>query len=112
MTSHEQVDEPYREQDVGVREDSHRTWNLSVLETGIEEIAHQGGGRRCIGASLAFEPDNVDDAYRVVRETLTDRDGIERWRGEVRERFRPVPWSATADALLEACAEARLDTDG
>lgn len=63
------------------------------------------------GGSLSryFDPENLDDAYRVVRDTLMDREGIGRWRQEVRDKFAPVPWSATADAVLDACEAAHLE---
>jgi glycosyltransferase involved in cell wall biosynthesis len=54
------------------------------------------------GGALAriFDPDNLHDAYRVIRQTIEDRDGLARWEAQVLREFRPVPWSATADAIL------------
>jgi glycosyltransferase involved in cell wall biosynthesis len=55
------------------------------------------------GGSLArqFDPDNLHDAYETIRAVIQDRPGLARWQDEVRRSFVPVPWSATADALLD-----------
>ncbi len=60
------------------------------------------------GGALAryFDPDNLHDAYRAIRSVIEDRDGLARWEAEVRRDFRPVPWHATAQAILTA-----LDVD-
>jgi glycosyltransferase involved in cell wall biosynthesis len=54
------------------------------------------------GGSLAryFDPDNLHDAYRAIRSVIDDREGLARWEEQVRREFRPVPWSATAQAIL------------
>ena len=54
------------------------------------------------GGALAryFDPDNLHDAYRVIRGVIEDRDGLARWEEVVRRDFQPVPWSATARAIL------------
>jgi glycosyltransferase involved in cell wall biosynthesis len=49
-----------------------------------------------------FDPDNLHDAYRAIREVIDDPAGLARWEAQVRREFQPVPWSATADALLTA----------
>jgi glycosyltransferase involved in cell wall biosynthesis len=56
------------------------------------------------GGKLArrFDPDNLHDAYRAIREVIDDPAGLARWEAQVRREFKPVPWSATADALLSA----------
>lgn len=56
------------------------------------------------GGKLArrFDPDNLHDAYRAIREVIDDPAGLARWEAQVRREFKPVPWSATADALLTA----------
>ncbi len=64
------------------------------------------------GGTLArsFDPDNLHDAYTAIRAVVTDRAGLARWEAQIRREFRPVPWSATVDALLAALdppAEAR-----
>jgi hypothetical protein len=56
------------------------------------------------GGSLAryFDPDDGTEAYRLIRETITDRAGLRRWHERVCREFRPVPWRQTAGALMEA----------
>ena len=56
------------------------------------------------GGKLArrFDPDNLHDAYRAIREVIDDPAGLARWEAQVRREFKPVPWSATAGALLAA----------
>ncbi len=54
------------------------------------------------GGDLArrFDPDNLHDAYAVIRDSIVARAGLARWEERVRRDFRPVPWSATVEALL------------
>jgi len=47
-----------------------------------------------------FDPDNLNDAYAVVRNVIEDQDGRTRWEAQIRREFRSVPWSATVDTLL------------
>jgi glycosyltransferase involved in cell wall biosynthesis len=55
------------------------------------------------GGSLArsFDPDNLNDAYAAIRRVIDDREDLANWEAQVRREFRPIPWSATAEALLE-----------
>ncbi len=83
----------------------HEGWGLPVTES----LAF---GKPCIisnrtslpeaGGRLvrSFDPDNLHDAYQVIRQVVDDRPGLARWEAEVRREFKPVPWSATADAIL------------
>jgi glycosyltransferase involved in cell wall biosynthesis len=48
----------------------------------------------------SFDPDNLHDAYVVIRNAIEDRAGLARWEAQIRREFEPVPWSATVDALL------------
>ncbi len=48
-----------------------------------------------------FDPENVEEAYQVVRATIEDRPGLAAWQDEVRARFQPVSWSASAEVVLE-----------
>ena len=80
-------------------------WGLPVTESLIF-------GKPCVisnttslpeaGGALAryFDPDDVGDAYRVIRDTITDRAGLAAWQADVRARFTPTPWSASGDAML------------
>ncbi|HUN40911.1 MAG TPA: glycosyltransferase family 1 protein [Acetobacteraceae bacterium] len=56
------------------------------------------------GGSLArrFNPDNLDDAYQAIRRVIENPAELEEWAAKIRDSFKPVPWSATAEALLEA----------
>jgi len=38
---------------------------------------------------------------------LADRAGLRAWEAQVRAEFRPVPWSETAGAIIDALAPAR-----
>jgi glycosyltransferase involved in cell wall biosynthesis len=87
-------------------------WGLPVTES-------HAFGRPCIaskttslpeaGGSLAryIDPDNTADAYRVIRETIEDQDGLREWRDRVRREFRRVDWSQSACAVLNALDQAR-----
>jgi glycosyltransferase involved in cell wall biosynthesis len=81
-------------------------WGLPVTES----LAF---GRPCIissatslpeaGGTLAryIDPDNITDAYRVIRETIEDRAGLRSWQDRVRCEFKPVEWSQSACAMLK-----------
>ena len=81
-------------------------WGLPVGES-------LGFGRPCIaskvtaipevGGSLCryIDPFDLDDGYRVVAETLADREGLERWTREVRETFAPKTWRDFSLQLFE-----------
>lgn len=65
-------------------------------------IADQPALREAGGASARiFDPDNLHSAYTAVRAVIEDREGLTRWTAQVREAFRPVPWSVAADALMQ-----------
>jgi glycosyltransferase involved in cell wall biosynthesis len=54
------------------------------------------------GGNLArsFDPDDLNDAYTVIRGVIEDRAELARWERQVRREFKPVPWSATIEALF------------
>lgn len=54
------------------------------------------------GGTLArsFDPDDLSQAYAMIRSVLEDRADLARWEGTVKREFKPVPWSATTTALL------------
>ncbi len=54
------------------------------------------------GGSLArqFDPDDLNDAYALIADTIRDRTGLAEWEARIRREFEPVPWAATAEALL------------
>jgi hypothetical protein len=47
-----------------------------------------------------FDPENLNEAYAKIREVIMDPEGLARWEEQVRREFRPVPWTASAEALL------------
>ena len=49
-----------------------------------------------------FDPDDVNDATRVIRATIEDDAGLAAWEKRIREEFRPVDWSVSAEAVLRA----------
>jgi hypothetical protein len=55
------------------------------------------------GGTLArsFDPDNLHDAYAVIRNVIDDPAGLAQWAATIRREFKPVPWSATVEVLLE-----------
>ena len=81
-------------------------WGLPVTES-------LAAGKPCVisnltalpeaGAGLArfIDPFDFNDAYRVIVDTVRDREGLARWEQEVRTRFRPVSWAQSAEALLD-----------
>jgi glycosyltransferase involved in cell wall biosynthesis len=48
----------------------------------------------------SFDPDNLHDAYSVIREAIEDRAGLILWEARVQREFRPTPWSATVEAIM------------
>lgn len=82
-------------------------WGLPVTESlalgkpcviaNCSALPEAGGG-----LVRSFDPDNLHDAYRVIRAVIDDRPALARWEAEVRREFRPVPWSATVAALVSA----------
>ena len=82
-------------------------WGLPVTEslalgkpclTSDRTSLPEAGGK----LTRRFDPDNLHDAYRAIREVIDDPAGLARWEAQVRRDFRPIPWSATADTLLTA----------
>ena len=63
-----------------------------------------------------IDPDNTTEAYRVIREAIDDRRGLREWRNRVRREFKPVEWSQSARAVLQALDatgfRARMPIDG
>jgi glycosyltransferase involved in cell wall biosynthesis len=83
-------------------------WGLPVSESlalGCPCICANGTSLPESGGELAryFNPENVSDAYDVIRGVIEDAPGLAGWRARVRSGFLPVPWERTADAILAAC---------
>jgi glycosyltransferase involved in cell wall biosynthesis len=82
-------------------------WGLPVTES-------LGYGRPCVisnatslpeaGGSLAryFDPDNVGEAYEVIRAVIEDPAGLAAWRARVAADFVPVSWEVSARAIVAA----------
>jgi glycosyltransferase involved in cell wall biosynthesis len=84
-------------------------WGLPVTESlafGKPCVAANASSVPEAGGELAryFDPESVTDAVRVIGGVLRDRAGLAAWEAEIAARFRPVPWSATARAIVEALA--------
>jgi glycosyltransferase involved in cell wall biosynthesis len=54
-----------------------------------------------------FDPENVADAYSVIRDVVEDRDGLIAWEAQIRRDFRPILWTKSAEAILEGLAVAQ-----
>jgi glycosyltransferase involved in cell wall biosynthesis len=52
------------------------------------------------GLARSFDPDNMLEAYAAIRAVIDDRADLAAWEAQVKCCFKPVPWSATVDALL------------
>jgi glycosyltransferase involved in cell wall biosynthesis len=83
----------------------HEGWGLPVTESlafgkpciiSDRTSLPEAGGRFV----RSFDPDNLHDAYHVIRQVIEDRPGLAEWAAEVRREFKPVPWSATVEAIL------------
>ncbi|MFT9298209.1 MAG: glycosyltransferase family 1 protein [Gluconobacter sp.] len=81
-------------------------WGLPVTESlsmgrpclasGTTSIPEAGGK-----LSRYFNPDNINEAYTLVRKTIEDADGLKAWTQQVRSDFKPVPWNESAKAILD-----------
>ena len=56
----------------------------------------EAGGKFC----RYFDPDDLNAAYRLVRDTVKDRDGLAAWEAEIRREFKPTSWEEGAQAIL------------
>jgi glycosyltransferase involved in cell wall biosynthesis len=55
------------------------------------------------GGPLArrFDPDNLHDAYAAIRTVILDPEDLRRWTETIRRDFTPVPWTKSAEAVIE-----------
>jgi glycosyltransferase involved in cell wall biosynthesis len=82
-------------------------WGLPVTES----LAF---GKPCLAAEATslpeaaggfaglFDPEDTGAATRAIRAVLDDRDALAAWEAQIRRDFRPVPWSAGAQAIAAA----------
>ncbi len=87
----------------------HEGWGLPVTESlslGKPCLCSSAASLPEAGGALCryFDPESLASAYAAVVSVLDDRPGLAQWEAQVRREFRPVPWTQTARALLEAVA--------
>ncbi len=85
----------------------HEGWGLPVTESlalGKPCLCSSAASLPEAGGALCryFDPESLGSAYAAVQAVLDDRSGLARWEAQVRSEFRPVPWTETAHALLDA----------
>jgi len=81
-------------------------WGLPVTESlafGKPCVISNATSLPEAGGTLArtFDPENVAEATRVIRDTIEDRAGLAAWEQRVAREFHPVAWDATVQALVE-----------
>jgi glycosyltransferase involved in cell wall biosynthesis len=82
-------------------------WGLPVTESlsfGKPCLVADRPVLREAGGTLAryFDPDNLHDAYRVIRATIEDADRLRAWEARIRREFRPRSWQESAASILAA----------
>jgi glycosyltransferase involved in cell wall biosynthesis len=92
-------------------------WGLPVTESlafGKPCIISDRASLPEAGGCLAryFNPESVEDAYRVIRGTIVDRQGLAAWQERVEREFRPRPWDETAQAIIRYLDHPRQPRDG
>ncbi|MBB5374470.1 glycosyltransferase [Acidocella aromatica] len=86
-------------------------WGLPVTESlahGAPCLAANATSLPEAGGALAryFDPDDLHDALRTVRDVLENPAGLAAWRAEIRENFLPVSWRESAAATLRLLGHA------
>jgi len=81
-------------------------WGLPVTESlgfGRPAIVSNASSIPEAGGSLAeyFDPEDGNEAYRVIRAAIEDRQGLAEWTARVRHEFRRVEWTESARAMME-----------
>jgi glycosyltransferase involved in cell wall biosynthesis len=81
-------------------------WGLPVSESlalGRPCIASNRTSLPEAGGELAryFDPENLDDAYQVVRDVVENPAALEAWRERVVREFRHVPWECSARVIRD-----------
>jgi glycosyltransferase involved in cell wall biosynthesis len=80
-------------------------WGLPVTESlrfGKPCLAARASALPEAGGGFAryFDPENVNDAHAAIRAAIDDPAGLRAWEAEIARGFTPVPWTATAEAIL------------
>lgn len=81
-------------------------WGLPVGESlyfGKPCLASNSSSIPEVGGDLVryFDPKNVDEAYRVIDATLSDRQDLAAWTEDVRRRFKPRSWDQVTDDFMD-----------
>jgi glycosyltransferase involved in cell wall biosynthesis len=84
-------------------------WGLPVSESlafGKPCLAARTTSLPEVGGSLAryFDPAELDDATDAIGDMIRDPAELAEWEAQVIREFRPVAWTVTADAILQALA--------
>ena len=82
-------------------------WGLPVTESlafGKPCLASSATALPEAGGALCryFDPGDVRAAHREISALLDDPGALAAWTAEIGREFRPVPWTATAAAVLDA----------
>ena len=85
----------------------HEGWGLPVTESlalGKPCLSSNAASLPEAGGTLCryFDPESLASAHDAVRAVLDDRPGLASWEAQVRRDFQPVPWTTTAQALIDA----------
>ena len=88
-------------------------WGLPVTESlarGKPCLISNAAALVEAGGDLArsFDPDDLNDAFRQIKDLILDRASLAAWQADVQAKFDPIPWSATADAMLARMAESPI----
>jgi len=82
-------------------------WGLPVTEAlalGVPVLCSSATALPEAGGEFAryFDPENAGECRRAVAALIDDPVALETWREDIRRRYRPTPWSATAQAVIAA----------
>lgn len=85
-------------------------WGLPVTESltfGKPCFASNRTSLPEAGGELAkyFDPDNLHDAYNMIRGVIEDESVLLRWSTKIQQEFRLVPWTATVESLLSGLGD-------
>jgi glycosyltransferase involved in cell wall biosynthesis len=80
-------------------------WGLPVTESLVYGAPCLSSNRTSLpeaGGDLAayFDPDNLAEAVRAVRQVIEDPEALQAWRERVARDFKPVPWTDSARAVI------------
>jgi glycosyltransferase involved in cell wall biosynthesis len=80
-------------------------WGLPVSEShayGAPCISSNRTSLPEAGGDLAkyFDPDNLAEAVSAVRQVIEDPDALQAWRERVVREFKPIPWTESAQAII------------